>query len=58
MATTVLDEREILRNVRQTLSMDEAKLIRLLRSVAYGKIEVAVENNKIVNKKRIENIKE
>ena len=47
-----LDEREVLRNVRQTLSMQEAKVILLMREFPFQEVTVKMENGKVLYKKQ------
>ena len=58
MATTVLDEREVLRKVKDTLSMQEAKVILLMRELEYQTLTVVMEKGKVVHKKQLKTFKD
>lgn len=47
-----------LERVRQTLNIQEAKVIMLMREVPYGTVIVKMEGGKVVHKERRESIKD
>ena len=49
---------ESLEHIKQTLNLQEAKVIILMRDVPYGTIEIIMENGKVVHKRRIESVKD
>ena len=52
------DERGVLEKVRQTLNIQEAKVITLMRDLPYQTITIKMENGKVIHKERIESIKD
>jgi len=49
---------KLIEKVKQTLNLQEAKAIMLMREVPYGTIEIIMENGKVVHKRRIESVKD
>lgn len=47
-----------LEKIRQTLNLQEAKVIMTIREVPYGTVEIVMEGGKVVHKKKIESIKD
>ncbi len=58
MIEGVIDCKALLEKVRQTLSIQEAKVIILMREFPYQVITVVMENGKVVNKKQTKNIED
>jgi len=54
----LIDCKSLLEKIRQTLSVQEAKVIILMRDVPYGTIEIIMEDGKVVHKRRIESVKD
>ena len=53
-----MSDSTLLEKVKQTLTLQEAKVIMLMRDVPYGTIEVIMEDEKVVHKRRIESVKD
>lgn len=47
-----------LERVRQTLKIQEARVVKLMREVPYGTLIVKMENGKVIHKERHESIKD
>ena len=54
----LIDNRVLLEKVRQTLNIQEAKVIMLMRERPYQIITIWMENSKVVHKERKESIKD
>jgi hypothetical protein len=53
-----LIEKSLIERVKQTLTMQEAKVIILMRDLPYQTITIKMENGKVIHKERIESIKD
>ena len=47
-----------LEKIRQTLNMQEARVVMLMRDLPYQTITIKMENGKVIHKERIESIKD
>jgi len=54
----MIDGVKLIDNVKQTLNIQEAKVIILMRERRYQTITVMMENGKVVHKERKESIKD
>jgi len=54
----LIDNRVLLEKVRQTLNIQEAKVIILIRQVYFGKVIIYKEGDKIVRQEKTEIIKD
>jgi len=54
----MIDGVKLIEKVRQTLNLQEAKVIMVMREKPYQIVTVYMENNKVVHKDRKENIKD
>ena len=54
----MIDDVKLIDNVKQTLNIQEAKVIILMRERRYQTITVMMENGKVVHKERKESIKD
>lgn len=54
----LIDNKSLLEKVRQTLSIQEARVIILMRDLPYQTITIKMENGKVIHKERIESIKD
>jgi len=54
----MIDGVKLIEKIRQTLNLQEAKAIMLMREKPYQIITIYMENGKVVHKERKENIKD
>ena len=47
-----------LEKIRQTLNMQEARVVMLMRDLPYQTITIKMENGKVIHKERMESIKD
>ena len=57
-SSTEMTDKSIIDTVKQTLSEQEARVVRLMREHPYQTIVVVMENAKVVNKKQTKSIED
>ena len=54
----LIDCKSLLEKIRQTLSVQEAKVIILMRDQPYQTITIKMENGKVIHKEQMKSIKD
>ena len=55
---TEMTDKSIIDTVKQTLSEQEARVVRLMRELPYQKLVIHMENGKVVHKEQNRSIKD
>ena len=53
-----MTDTKLIESIRQTLNIQEARVIMLMRDLPYQTITIKMENGKVIHKERIESIKD
>ena len=53
-----MSDNKLIESIRQTLNMQEARVILLMRDMPYQTITIKMENGKVIYKDRLEKIKD
>ena len=54
----MIDGVKLIEKIRQTLNIQEARVIILMRDLPYQTITIKMENGKVIHKERIQSIKD